>query len=260
MFKPKIGLSMLYCLSEPFNKMVERLRKVETSYIEIVDEGLHTLDKRRVQILNDLASSRNLKYTVHAPFADINIASPTKPLLNAMFKRLKKSMVHASALDCQVWVFHSGLRTGISSFYPGRDWLQNLESTRELNAFASDLGLKIAVENTPKLYSFLMSSVEEFKRFYSEMDEDIGMVLDIGHANINGQTEKFLKAFPDRIVHMHAHDNDGKNDLHWGIGYGETDWDRVAKAIKSIKYNRIIVVESVEHVEESVRTLKRLLG
>jgi hypothetical protein len=46
MVKPKIGLSMLYCLGEPFKKMTERLRKLEMDYIEIVDEGFHALNKR----------------------------------------------------------------------------------------------------------------------------------------------------------------------------------------------------------------------
>lgn len=256
MVKPKIGLSMLYCLSKPFSKMIKHLCEAETSYIEIVDDGLHALNKRRVRMLNDLASSHNLKYTVHAPFADVNIASPSKPLLNAMFKSLRKSIVHASALNCQVWIFHSGLKTGISSFYPGKDWLQNLESTRLLYTFASDYGLKIGVENAPEPYPFLLRNVEEFKRFYNEIDENIGMVLDIGHSNINGQTVKFLEAFHDKIVHIHAHDNDGKGDIHLGIGYGTTDWSSVVSEIKKIEYGKTIVVESVEHVEESVQTLK----
>ncbi len=45
MVEPKIGLSMLYCLGEPFKKMTKRLCKVETAYIEVVDDGLHALNK-----------------------------------------------------------------------------------------------------------------------------------------------------------------------------------------------------------------------
>lgn len=87
--KPKIGLSMLYCLSEPFDKMVKRLNKVETRYVEVLDEGFHALNKKRVTTLNQIAKSHSIEYTVHAPFADINIASPSKPILTASFKRLK---------------------------------------------------------------------------------------------------------------------------------------------------------------------------
>lgn len=260
MGKPEIGLSTLYCLGEPFKKMIERILKAETAYIEIVDEGLHALNKRRVKALNEIAASHGLKYTVHSPFADINIASPSKPLLNATLKRLKKSIIHASALNCQVWVFHSGLKTGVSMFYPGMGWIQNIKSTRSLYEFASDHGLKIAIENMPELYPFLMTNVEEFKRFYNEVDEDVGMVLDIAHAEINGQIEPFLKTFADKIVHMHAHDNNGKSDQHLGIGYGNIDWKKVADLIKNISYGGIITMESVEHVKQSILKLKKLFA
>ena len=258
MVKPEIGLSTLFCLGEPFKIMIERLRRVETAYIEIVDEGLHALNKRRVQILNDLAGSYGLKYTVHAPFADINTASPSKPLLNAMLKRLKKSIIHAGALNCQVWVFHPGLKTGVSMFYPGMDWIQDLKTARLLFKFASDHGVEAAIENVPEPYPFIMKSVKDFKRFYSEVNEDIGLVLDIGHANINGRIESFLTTFADKIVHMHVHDNYGKGDQHLGIGYGNVDWEKVANLLRRISYDKIVIIESVGHVEESVRRFKRL--
>ncbi len=259
MGQPEIGLSTLYCLGEPFKRMTEYILRAETAHIEIVDEGLHALNKRRVKALNEIATSYGLKYTVHAPFADINIASPSKTLLNATIKRLKKSIIYASALNCRVWVFHSGLKTGVSMFYPDMDWIQNTKSARSLHAFAGDHGLKTAIENTPEPYPFLMTNVKQFKRFYNEVNEDVGMVLDIAHANINGQIESFLTTFADKIVHMHAHDNNGESDQHLGIGYGNIDWKKVADLIKKISYSDIVVVESVEHVEQSVLKLKKLL-
>jgi sugar phosphate isomerase/epimerase len=259
MVKPKIGLSTLYCLGEPFKKMTERILKADTTYIEIVDEGFHALSRGRVQVLNELAASYGFKYTVHAPFADINIASPSKPLLNTMLKRLKKSILYASALNSQVWVFHPGLKTGISMFYPGKEWTRNLKTARLLFKFANDHGVEAAIENVPEPYPFIMKSVEDFKRFYSEVNENIGLVLDIGHANINQQIELLLTTFADKIVHMHAHDNYGKSDQHLGIGYGNVNWEKVANLVREISYDKIITIESVEHVDESVHRLRRLL-
>ena len=39
MSKAKVGVSMLYCLGEPFNRMVKRLGTMDTRYIEILDDG-----------------------------------------------------------------------------------------------------------------------------------------------------------------------------------------------------------------------------
>jgi sugar phosphate isomerase/epimerase len=140
------------------------------------------------------------------------------------------------------------------------DWLQNKETTQSLLKIANDYGVKIAIENVPEPYPFLMKSVEDFKRFYVEIGEDMNMVLDIGHANINGQIELFLKTFADRIVHVHAHDNDGRNDQHLGIGYGNIDWKNTADLFKRISYDRVVVIESVEHVQESLRKLEQLFA
>jgi len=258
MNKPQIGLSMLCHLSEPFTKMTNCLTKADTQYIEIVDDGFHELNSRRIKTLAEIGKSCSLKYSVHAPFSDVNPASPSKPMLNAMLKRLKKSIEYACAIDAIVWVFHPGVKTGISSFYPGTDWLQNIRSAEALFEIANDCGVKIAIENVPEPYPFLMKSVEDFGRFYAEVDADIGLVLDVGHANINGQTELFLTVFRDKIVHVHVSDNDGKSDQHLGLGCGTVDWERVASLLRKNRFDNVVVVESIEHVEESVQKLRQL--
>jgi len=257
----KIGLSMLYCLGEPFNKMVQRLATVETPYVEVIDDGLHTLDKKRVSTLKEAGKSHGIKYTVHAPFADINIASPSKPMLNASLKRLRQSMAYANALNAKLWIFHPGVKTGISMFYPGEDWKQNIEGIRELHKTAEEYGVNIAIENLPERYGFLMKQPEDFQKFYKETSlNDVGITLDVGHANLEGQTESFLRKLPDKIVHMHVSDNMGENDQHLGIGYGQINWQRLAETLREIAYDKTVIIESVEHVEESLQKLRQLLA
>lgn len=260
MVRPKIGLSMLYCLGEPFNKMLKRLATVETSYVEIVDDGIHALDKERVKALKQAAKSYNLIYTLHSPFADVNISSPSKPLLSAMMKRLKQSMAFANDLNATVWVLHPGLQTGISMFYPGKDWKQNVLSIKELYATAEDLGVNVAIENLPEKYGFVMKTADDFTRFYRETRLEIGIVLDVGHANLHDQIYSFLNAYADKIVHIHASDNLGETDQHLGIGQGKIDWQKFASALKKIGYSKTIVTESTDHVEESLSKLKQLFA
>jgi sugar phosphate isomerase/epimerase len=260
MSKLKIGLSMLYCLSEPVNKMLKHLNKVETRYVEVLDDGLHALNKKRVATLNQVAKSRNIQFTLHAPFADINIASPSKPMLTASLKRLRESMSYASALDAKLWVFHPGNKTGISMFYPGEDWKQNIKSVRELHKTAEEYVLNIAIENLPGKYGFIMKTQKDFQKFYKETGlNDVGMVLDVGHANLEKQTEHFLRNMPDKIVHIHVSDNAGENDQHLGIGYGKIDWQQFAENLRAIDYGKTLMIECVENVEESLQKLRQLL-
>ncbi|MEM2466647.1 MAG: sugar phosphate isomerase/epimerase family protein [Candidatus Bathyarchaeia archaeon] len=260
MSKPEVGVSTLHLLSEPFNKMVEKITKINASHIEVVDDGLHALDKRRVTKLRDVGLSYNIKFSVHAPFADINIASSSHSILKAMLKRLENSIKLASRLEAHIWVFHPGLKTGVSMFYPGKDWKQNRETAQFLYKIATDYGLEVAIENVPEPYPFLMKSVKDFEKFYSEISEPIGLALDVGHSNINGQTEQFLKTFTEKIVHIHAHDNDGRSDSHLGIGCGTVNWQGFASLLREIIYNKVVVVESVEKVAESVNFLKSIFS
>ena len=57
MSKPKVGVSMLYCLGEPFNRMVKRIATMDTKYIEILDDGTHELNDNRIATLKEAAKS-----------------------------------------------------------------------------------------------------------------------------------------------------------------------------------------------------------
>jgi len=260
MSKAKVGVSMLYCLGEPFNRMIKRLGTVDTHYIEVLDDGIHELNKNRVAALKEIAKSFGIEYSMHAPFADINIASPSKTMLSASMKRLKQSMVYANKLGAKLWVFHPGAKTGIGQFYPGADWKQNTKSIQELYKTAEEYGVNIALENLPAKYYFFMSKPEEFTRFYRETNLPIGIVMDLGHANLEGQIEPFFKLLTDKIVHIHASDNDGSDDQHLGIGHGNIDYNSFAQTLRKMGYDKSVIIESTKNVPESIQKLKQLLA
>jgi sugar phosphate isomerase/epimerase len=257
---PEIGLSMLFLLREPFRSLMKRLPQVTTQHVELLDEGLHALNSRRVKALKRVAKSRNLELTVHAPFIDVNLASPSASLRRTVLKRLERSLSHARQLGCRLWIFHPGQGTDVSHSYSGLEWRLNIESIRSLVNAASRQGVTIAIENVPDPFPFLMRNVEDFARFYDEFDENLDLVLDIGHAHINQEIHDFISHFSERIVHVHASDNDGTRDSHLGIGYGTIDWESVAAAIRRAKYDGVVTLESEEHVEESLQKLRSLFG
>lgn len=254
-----IGLSMLYILGEPFPSLGRRLQKVAVEHVELVDDGWHALDRKRVRELKGIGESKGLTYTLHAPFADINIAAPAQDMRNFVIKRLEESMKLARLLDCRLMVFHPGMRTGISSFYPGADWQINIESVRRLLELSRRHSVEIAIENCPEPFGFLLKNVEQFSQFFNELGEDLGLVLDVGHSNISGQTHAFIEAFGEKIVHIHAHDNAGKHDQHLGVGCGTVDWSQFAEDIRKAGFEGIVMVESCSNMEESVNALRKLL-
>lgn len=256
MFKPEIGLSMLYYLNQPFTSVLNILGKLNVKHIELVDEGLHTLNKTRIKKLNQLAKIHNLDFVIHAPWAGVNVATPNSTLRRAVLKRLEQSIIFARHLDCKLWLFHPGSKTGLSQFYPGKDWQNNLNSIQKLLQIAKRECVNIALENTPEPFPSLMKGKDDFHRFYQDFNEDIGMVLDVAHANINNQIGAFIKEFSEKIVHIHVSDNNGESDLHLGIGQGNINWKNFAKLIKQINYSNLIMIESVTNIQESLNALR----
>ena len=150
-------------------------------------------------------------------------------MLNASLKRLKQSMAYANQLNAELWVLHPGQITGITPFYPGSDWKQNIQSIRQLHKTAKEFGLRIAIENVPQKYGSIMKTTEDFQRLYKETGlTDIGIVLDTGHANLEDQIQPFLTAVTRQNLQLHLSDNMGETDQHLGIGYGKIDWQQLA--------------------------------
>ena len=105
-----------------------------------------------------------------------------------------------------------------------------------------------------------MKSINDFYKFYQDINDDIGMVLDVAHANLNNQIKDFITHFAEKIVHMHLSDNNGDRDLHLGIGYGSIDWNNFVKLVREINYSNIVVIESTDHIKESLEFVRELFS
>jgi len=257
--KLEIGLSSLYLMRRPFGSLLESIRLHEVTLWEIVDEDSLKLDEHRIQSLLELKKQRNLRFTVHAPFTDVNIASLVPEVRQMAMRRLEQSLRYASQLEAEVWLMHPGLRGALTTFYPNEEWRLNVEAIASLAALAKELRVQMCLENMPKGFSALMNDHESFNRIHEELGwEKFKIAFDIGHANTAGEVTTFLDRSGGQIVHAHAHDNQGKLDLHDEIGKGTVNWPSVAQKIKKSAC-RTVVVESTKGVEASLERLQQLL-
>jgi sugar phosphate isomerase/epimerase len=120
-------------------------------------------------------------------------------MLKASMKHLTQSLQFANKLGAHLVVFHPGGRCGITAFYPGACLKQNTRSIVQLHKWAEELGVKLAMENLPEKYGFLMKAPQDFETFYKETGlEDIGIVLDTGHAHLEGQIQHFCSNCPKK--------------------------------------------------------------
>ncbi len=261
----KLGLSLLFLLGKPLKKalsVVPRAVEEGVQVIELVDEAFHSLSGKKLSLVADALSCFDLSIAVHGPFVDVNIGSPYEPMRRFALRRHFRSMEAAAKIGASSWIFHPGLRTGVTYYYPGVEWHKTIQSIREIYRKADELGITALLENGTEPVPFVLKKVEDFERLLSELggDVDLKLAFDVGHANLNGQIQDFIRAFPGLIEHVHVHDNDGKSDLHLGLGKGTVNWPEVIRALKESGYNGPLVVESVEDVWESLAFLRSLLA
>ena len=256
----KIGLSMLYCISRPFSEMLRILGEIDVKYVEIIDEGPHSLNEERIREIRRIAYERDLEISVHSPFVNIDIASVSYQIRQTSLKRLKKSILLSGELNSPIWVFHPGLKNEASQLYSDVNWEMNLKSVRELLAFAKQHDVRITIENGLVTLPFLLNTVEDFDRFYEALGEDeLGLTLDVGHAHVNGQIFEFINRYAGKIVHTHLHDNHGTCDEHLGVGKGNINWSRVIQAFNEINYRGALIIESEKDVEYSLKKVRSLI-
>ncbi len=255
----KLGVSSLYLINKTFEALPKAIERSGVKNWEIVDEDAITIDAKKVKILNELKSSFDLEYTVHAPFADMNIASFNQDVLRLVLKRLENSLKNAYFLQAEKWIFHPGIHTGLSLLHLGEDARINLQSIRYLSRKAENLGVEIAIENMPSQSPCLFQKVAELEQFYKDLgNSEVGFAFDIGHANTVGQVDEFLAKFMDKIVHIHASDNNGSSDTHIPIGKGTIDWKSLAETLTKNKFNGFIVVETLESPIEDLKRLANI--
>jgi sugar phosphate isomerase/epimerase len=95
-------------------------------------------------------------------------------------------------------------------------------SLERLVIFAKQLGVTIALENTPGE----LGAPASLQRFIAETHlHDVRLCFDIGHAHIDTGVAPSFEAMHDRIVTTHLHDNHGDKDEHLLPYEGTIDWD-----------------------------------
>ncbi len=251
----RIGVSSPNFCTYPFEDVLEGLSKV-FSHWEIVSEGDHYLGAIATS-LESLKDSYNLTYSLHAPFNDINIASLNESVRETSVIELIKIMNISAELDIKTVTIHPGLYSMVVPGLEERSIAAAKRSLRMLDRMAQDCGVKLCVENMPGFKFFLGHTAEQMAELLE--GTSLPVCFDIGHANTTEQIDAITDAFSGRIMNVHIHDNDGKQDQHLTVGDGTVDFDNCLRKLSGYGGRYVIECKSLESATESQERLSRLL-
>ena len=127
----------------------------------------------------------------------------------------------------------------------GRGWGQLRQSIVELLDYTEGTGLVLLLEPAHKAESTLILTVADGLRMIEEVgSERLGILLDTGHANVNGENlAKVVASLRDVPFHVHIDDNHGDSDAHLIPGDGKIDFAPFARALQRVNYQGFVSAE-----------------
>ncbi len=246
----KIGASTLAGITDKLEDVLEFIEGLGLEYAEIVHQYPH--GKIDVETLE----SFNLKYSVHSPFMDVNIASVQEKSRANSIDQIKASIDLANEIDAEAVVVHPGFAPFLANkYFLDRVYEYSNESIRELGEYGEDLGVLTTIENMPTFDGMLYYDMNDLNDLLVSLD--MSMTLDIGHANHAGYAPDEM--IFDSIKHIHAHDNFGDEDAHLAFGEGSIDLKYIINKLEEKNYDGIYIIEvnDTDSIKKSYEYMKK---
>ncbi|MBQ2636550.1 MAG: sugar phosphate isomerase/epimerase [Methanobrevibacter sp.] len=246
----KIGASTLAGIEYELEDTLEFIENLGLEYAELVNQYPFE------QIDPDILESYNLKYSMHAPFMDINIASLQEKSRLSSIEQIKSSIDLANKIDAEAVVVHPGLIPFLANkYFKDRVYETTNNSIKQLGDYGKDLGVLTTIENMPTFEGMIYQNLKDLDEILTTYD--MAMTLDIGHANHVGYAPDEM--IFDSIKHIHAHDNFGDDDAHLALGEGSIDLKYIIDSLEKKNYDGIYIIEvnDYDSIKKSYEYIKK---
>jgi sugar phosphate isomerase/epimerase len=256
---PKFGL-----LTDPIESVPTEIllfKRLGFDYVEIgIEEPQATpqiLMRQTQEILRSLQET-GLFAIGHTAYW-VGFGSSHEKVRRGWVEEAKDMIQVASQLKLPFLNFHYNARLGRVG---AKDWSRNnfvqnfTNSMKELTQFASSLNVQLMLENPPPQGAYSLEGIEYFAQVINSVPK-LKFHFDVAHAYIENRmkgVQQYLEAFGDRLVHVHVHDNHGKQDEHLPLGKGKIDFRKVVTALKEADYCRTITFEVFTSRTDAVRS------
>lgn len=253
----KVSFSSLALVNNPFDWAYD-LEEFGFSGWEVVSEGKQQLNDGTLSEIKNIIETTDLVLTLHLPFSDLNLGSLNHPIWKETIRQMTKCIDRASDF-VELAVVHPGHLSPLGMQLPDMAWRQNIEGLRAICDFADDFGIKIGIENMVNMQHVFGKQPGEIHGMIESLErENVGLALDLGHANTNGNVFEFMEDL-SKVVHVHLHDNKGKSDEHLALGKGNINWKEVIKKFKGYKGRFVTEARTIEEGTTSLKYLNSII-
>jgi len=247
----------------PVLKELETISGLGFDYLELAMDPprahYETVRRQKKGLLEALDRSK-MGLVCHLP-TFLSTADLTESLREASLNEVIKSLELAAELNPLKVVLHPSFTMGLGVFVMDEVRQHALMSLDAIVEKAEKLHLTLCVENMfPRSNSLV--DPEDFVKIF-ERFPTLKLTLDTGHAHMGSRGGKrlfdFIDRFHDRIGHIHANDNFGKEDNHLPIGAGTVDFPKAVKSLKNADYDATITLEIFSRDRDYLKISKEKL-
>jgi len=239
----RIYYSELSLIGGRVEENVDRLIEAGADHIELMLDGAgwNGFHLRKSELAHVLRT-RGVGYSVHVPVWDANLTSENAQIREAVLETYRQTLAFAAQLGAGQVVVHPGFCSD-PHFDKAAARARARQALGELSDYNRDYCRRILVENVGYSTTSIFTEAE-FSSFLDGLPSDIGYIVDVGHAHLNGWDFKaLLPALGERLYALHLHDNGGLKDSHSPIGEGSIDWGALVEAITGTGRDLDLVLE-----------------
>ena len=211
--------------------------------IEIQMDYLPDTEKEERNVI-EMAMRAGLDVSLHAPCADINIASLNNGIRKESIAQIKSAIDIAEKYNLRVVTFHPGSLSSAREKETDK-WNVLIESVSEIAEYSKTKKVYSAIENMELRKKELVLTAEHLNSFYSlaENNEFFGVILDFSHFATNGIFAKTIGDIRIPIYNVHLSQSVNSKPHYPVYEEGDIDFREVLEALQKYNYNSVVVME-----------------
>ena len=240
----KYGMNLLLWTGHVTSEHFPLLAKLKQAGFDGVELPLFGGDAAHFKTVRKELDNNGLGCTaVTVVNANNNPISPDTAVRQAGLEHIKWALEMTSILggDALCGPYHSaiGFFSGVGPTDDEKK--RGAEVLRKAAEFAQQVKVKMAIEYLNRFECYFLTTAADARALVKAVNHpSFRMMYDTFHANIEEkQITPVLEAVADSTIHVHISENDRGTP-----GTGQVHWDETFKALKKIKYDGWMVIES----------------
>jgi D-psicose/D-tagatose/L-ribulose 3-epimerase len=243
------------CTSAAVKEIAPHVKAMGFDILEISVENPDLIDP---QVVDEVLKKNRLKGIICGAFGlDRNICSQDPKIRENAKNYIRWLIDAASVIGSEVICGPMYSSVGKDHLEDGearkKEWDLAVSGIREMADYGSPKGIKLALETLNRFETDMINVVSQGMKFIADVGRDnVGFHLDTFHMHLEEKSSaEAIRQAGNKIFHFHACENDR------GVpGTGQVRWEEIARALKDVKYDGPVVIESfTSQVKEIARAV-----